>query len=75
MGCTSSPSIIKTQDRIVEIPVKIPCKIPAVEKPIMPFDEIKKEDDIYKKIKMALAEIELREAYEKKLEAAIKGCL
>jgi hypothetical protein len=72
-GCTSIP-VVKTVDRIVEIPVTTPCKIKQVDKPDMPTDKLKKEDSLDDKTAAALSEIERRKAYEKELEAAIKEC-
>jgi hypothetical protein len=72
-GC-DTPPIIKTIPIEVKVPVPVPCKISPVARPMMPVDELKKEDNLHTKTKSALAELELREAYEKQLEAAIKEC-
>lgn len=59
----------------VEVPVKVPCKITMPDKQAMPFTEAKKdESDIFVIVQKALAEIEFRQGYETKLEAAIQEC-
>lgn len=74
LGCADTAPVIKTMDRIVEVPVTVPCKIKSVSKPLMPLDDISAGDDILSNTQRALAEIERRIAYEKELEAAIKEC-
>ena len=71
-GCNSiSPQ--KVVDH--EVLVSIPCKIPAIDKPVFPFtDTASRKDNVFVKTKKALAEIELRKGYESTLEAGIKSC-
>lgn len=74
-GCMFDQApIINTIDKKVDVIVKVPCKVTAPEKPVMPVSQLTKEDTIYKKTQTALAEIELRKGYETKLEAAVKAC-
>lgn len=73
-GCVTNPPVIKTVDRIVEVPVPVPCKIRPVERPIMPLDTLMAGDDILSMTKKAIVEIEKRIVYEMELEAAIKEC-
>jgi hypothetical protein len=73
LSACCTPEIIKEPIE-VKVPVSVPCKIAKVDKPVMPFDGLKKEDSLFDKGKAALAELELRIAYEKQLEAAIKEC-
>ena len=59
----------------VEIPIPIRCKIISPGKPVMPLQEAKKDEaNIFVIQQKSLAEIELRKAYELKLEAAIQEC-
>ncbi|MDE2099142.1 MAG: hypothetical protein KGL39_17945 [Patescibacteria group bacterium] len=58
----------------VEVPVSVPCKIPAVQKPIFALAGVKTSDSIYDKTKAVLIEIEQHKAYEAQLEAAEKAC-
>ena len=73
IGCTPK-TIIKTEIVEVKVPVSVPCKITPPKRPLMPVDALKKEDDLHTKVKVALAELEIREAYEKTLESSIKEC-
>lgn len=65
-----------TAGRVIESEkwVQTDCTIVEVSKPIFPFSDAKKEMDLLEKAKLALSELETREAYEKKLEAAIVSC-
>lgn len=74
VGCVTSPPVIDVKDRIVEIPIPVPCKIRPIDEPTLPVDRLKKEDPLDTKLASALAELERREAYEKELKAAIKEC-
>lgn len=73
-GCATTEPTIKTQVVIQKVPVPVPCKITPPEKPVMLVDDLKKETPLFDKVQAGLAELERREAYEKKLEAAIKEC-
>lgn len=67
-----SPQLIVKE---VKVPVPVPCKIVSPEKPVYPLQEAKKnESNIFNITQKALAEIELRQGYETKLEAAITEC-
>lgn len=70
-GCATERLVVKE----VKVPVPIPCKIISPDKPVYPLQEAKKEEaDIFVITQKALAEIELRQGYETKLEAAIVEC-
>jgi len=73
-GCALNPPVIKTVDRVVEVPVSTPCKIRPVVKPEMDADNLKKEYDLDRQVAIVLSERERRKAYELELEAAIKEC-
>ena len=72
-GCACRP-IIETKDQRVEVPVLVPCKVEFIPLPSWPVNSLTKEDDIHKKVQVSLAELEEREAYEKKLRSALKAC-
>jgi hypothetical protein len=58
-----------------DILVTIPCKTVTVTKPVMPLtDNGKETDDIFTKVKKALAEIDIRKGYEAQLEAQVNSC-
>jgi hypothetical protein len=57
----------------MQAPARCAVKIPP--KPIWPLDDpALRGKDLYAKAQAALAEIELRRAYEAKLEAALRAC-
>lgn len=58
----------------VKIEVPVPCVTQVPEKPSYPFQSAMEEEDEFSKVKKALAEIELRDAYETKLEVIVQGC-
>jgi hypothetical protein len=71
-GCGFNERLVVKE---VKVPVPIPCKIVSPDKPVYPLQEAKKEEtDIFVITQKALAEIELRQGYETKLEAAILEC-
>ncbi len=72
-GCASEPKVIYRSVE-VQIPVSVPCKAPEVERPRFALDGATVSQGLYTKGAAALAEIEQRRAYEKRLEAAVAAC-
>jgi hypothetical protein len=71
-GCSTMKDLVVTE---VKVPVIVPCRIVAPDKPAMPLtDALNLDGDIFSITQKALAEIELRKGYEVKLESAIKEC-
>lgn len=66
--------VVQTVYEKVEVPVLVPCQIPPVEKPVDLVAGLKKEDDLFYKVKILLADLQLRIPYETKLETAITSC-
>ncbi|MGC8384616.1 hypothetical protein ACP3P8_19045 [Pseudomonas aeruginosa] len=58
----------------VEVPVAVPCRVPAVEVPVWATAGLRKDDDLQAKVRALLAERRQRMGYEKKLEAALHAC-
>lgn len=59
----------------IKVPVAVSCKVNVPTRPVMPLEQAKKdESDIFVIVQKALAEIEIRQGYEIKLEAAIMEC-
>ena len=56
----------------VKVPVSVPCQTPHVEEPTYPVPSA--DAGIYERVKVALAEIELRKGYEARLRAAKSAC-
>jgi hypothetical protein len=70
-GCAQLPP--KIVDHNVMVPV--PCKVTPPVKPVMPLSDTgSTSDDIFVKVKKALAEIDVRKGYEAELEAAVGSC-
>lgn len=75
-GCAGvqPPREIKTETMEVKVPVPVPCRITAPDKPDLPVQGLKKDSDLLEKTKAVLAERELVSGYVLELEAAIKSC-
>ncbi|MCR3763716.1 hypothetical protein ACOAOD_25720 [Pseudomonas paraeruginosa] len=58
----------------VEVPVAVPCRVPAVEVPIWATDGLRKGDDLQTKVRALLAERRQRIGYEAQLLAANQAC-
>ena len=69
-GCASWAGGFK-----VEVPVAVPCKAAEPDRPAWPTERLAPGVDVYVFTIHAQAEIELREAYEGKLRAALAGCI
>ncbi|MGV5083129.1 hypothetical protein [Pseudomonas aeruginosa] len=58
----------------VEVPVAVPCRVPAVEVPAWAAAGLKKSDDLQTKVRALLAERRQRQGYERELLAALGAC-
>ncbi|AVR66521.1 hypothetical protein ISD91_02220 [Pseudomonas aeruginosa] len=58
----------------VEVPVAVPCRVPAVEVPAWATAGLKKSDDIQTKVRALLAELQQRKGYEVQLRVAVQAC-
>ncbi|HBP6080202.1 TPA: hypothetical protein ONA81_004391 [Pseudomonas aeruginosa] len=58
----------------VEVPVAVPCRVPAVVMPAWATAGLRKDDDLQTKVRALLAERRQRIAYEAQLLAANKTC-
>ncbi|HCC6626758.1 TPA: hypothetical protein L3878_001257 [Pseudomonas aeruginosa] len=58
----------------VEVPVAVPCRVPAVEVPVWATEGLKKSDDIQTKVRALLADRLQRIGYEAQLLAANQAC-
>jgi hypothetical protein len=68
-GCGTVPPSVPVN---VAIPIK--CKAEVPERPVMPTENLSDGVSIDSFVQAAQAEIELREGYEVKLEAALRSC-
>lgn len=68
--CTSPPPRVER----VEVPVSVPCRAPAVERPALATDALPVEAGIWDQMRALRAErLQLR-GYVMRLEAAVEGC-
>ena len=58
----------------VSVPMTVPCAAPTITQPNWPLRSVAPQALLTDKVKMALAELELRKAYEAELESAVKAC-
>ncbi|HGM7497167.1 hypothetical protein [Pseudomonas aeruginosa] len=58
----------------VEVPVAVPCRVPAVEVPVWATAGLRKGDDLQAKVRALLAERLQRIGYEAQLLAANRAC-
>ncbi len=58
----------------VEVPVAVPCRVPALEVPAWAAAGLKKSDDLQTKVRALLAERRQRIGYEAQLLAANQAC-
>ncbi|HBP4991410.1 TPA: hypothetical protein NIC12_003751 [Pseudomonas aeruginosa] len=58
----------------VEVPVAVPCRVPAVEVPAWAAAGLRKGDDLQTKVRALLAERRQRIGYEAQLLAANQAC-
>ncbi|AIL00214.1 hypothetical protein R6U49_00770 [Pseudomonas aeruginosa] len=58
----------------VEVPVAVPCRVPAVEVPAWAAAGLRKDDDLQTKVRALLAERRQRVGYEAQLLAANRAC-
>jgi hypothetical protein len=69
-GCASAPILAQP----VKVPVPVACDEKEPDRPVMPTEALIEADSLDRKTAAALAEIDLREGYEAKLVAALRGC-
>ncbi|WP_316866617.1 hypothetical protein [Ralstonia mannitolilytica] len=72
-GCASAPQVIEKPVE-VKVPVPVPCKAPDVPVPTWPLAAVPASASDFEFYKAALAELELRKGYEKRLLAALGAC-
>jgi hypothetical protein len=70
-GCAAQPVY---KPVTVEVPVPVPCRVPVVLHPVWPFQALPAQAALFEQTRALLAENELRQAYETRLEAALKAC-
>jgi hypothetical protein len=71
-ACAAPPPVFRPV--AVDMPVEVPCKIPAIQRPDEPLRHVAPQASLFDKVKAALAEIDNRKAYETQMEAAMAAC-
>ncbi len=72
-GCQTMPGKPIVQTVVVEKPVPVPCRVPAIERPAWETERANAADPVL--VSRAIrAELEQRRGYETRLEAAAKSC-
>lgn len=69
-GCQTMPQTVEVK---VAVPVKCQAQVPV--EPVMPTDTLPSQASDFEIARAALAEIDIRDAYEDLLVAALKSCL
>ena len=69
-GCSTLPPVYRPVE--VPMPVAVPCHAPAVTAPAAPA--VPASADLAAKVRAALIELDLRKAYEARLQAALATC-
>lgn len=66
-GCNATLQTIK-------VPVPVECKEEIPERPVMPTEQFTVKPSVDQFVQASQAEIERREGYEKRLDAALRAC-
>ena len=70
-GCAGEPIFTPVE---VAVPVTTPCHAPTVTPPDFPLQHVAATASLFVKTRAALAELDLRQAYEAELRAAAEAC-
>lgn len=73
-GCAAPAPQVVTRTETVPVPVPVPCRTPQIDRPTWPLDVLPTDANDYEWTRAALVEIEMRRAYEARLEGAVAGC-
>ncbi|WP_312839838.1 hypothetical protein [Delftia tsuruhatensis] len=71
VGCGALPRV-EVQE--VKVPVPVQCREPVPDRPSMPTEALAEDADPFELLRAALAEIDRREGYEIRLQAALMAC-
>jgi hypothetical protein len=71
-ACNTPPPVLRPV--AVDMPVAVPCKAPAIQRPDEPLLHVAPQASLFDKVKAALVEIDIRKAYETQMEAAMAAC-
>jgi hypothetical protein len=71
-ACAAPETVFKPV--AVDIPVAMPCRAKPPQKPVSPLAHLSKPASLFDETKAVLVELDVRKAYEDRLEAALKSC-
>ena len=58
----------------VAVPVAVPCRAPGVQPPESALQKMTAQNSLFDKTRAALVELDVRKAYEARLQAALAVC-
>ncbi|MCS4508876.1 hypothetical protein [Xylophilus ampelinus] len=59
----------------VKVPVPVECRVQTPARPAMPLDALRPPYDVDTWVAHAIAEVDLRQAYEQELVVALSSCI
>lgn len=74
-GQLTAPERVETVTVPIKVGVPMPCEQAMPERPAMPLEGLQERPSVDRWVQHAAAEIELREGYEIRLQAALQGCI
>lgn len=73
-GHLTAPETTNTVTVPVKVPVAVLCEQAVPDRPAMPLDALQQPPDVDRWVQHAMAELEVREGYETRLQAALRAC-
>ena len=73
-GQMTAPEKVQTVTVPIQVGVPMPCEQVVPERPAMPLEGLQQRPSVDGWVQNAMAELEIREGYEKRLHAALQGC-
>ncbi|MDE1901537.1 MAG: hypothetical protein KGI37_07835 [Alphaproteobacteria bacterium] len=71
-ACAAPQPVLKPME--VDVPVSVPCKVTAPQRPDFALAHATPAQTIFEKVRAALVELDQRKAYEAQLESKITAC-
>lgn len=73
-GQLTAQETVQTVTVPIKVPVATPCEQAVPQRPAMPLEGLQQRPSVDGWVQHAMAELEIREGYEKRLQAALQGC-
>lgn len=74
-GHLTAPETVQTVTVPIKVPVAMPCEQAMPERPAMPLEGLQERPSVDRWVQHARAELKEREGYERRLQAALQGCI